>query len=300
MHEFYLVVFTLTAQLAVGAFVALGLVQVFAHGAAAGERDRVNGPALMPAGPLLVLGLVVSAMHLGSPLRAANSLLHVGTSWLSAEIALGLCFLVLGGVFAVAEWCKWGRPGIRTALTVVAALSGLGLVWAMSQVYSLRTVPAWATPFTPVNFFLTTLLLGSVAVVASLVTSAHVTPGENAFRDRSILWLSLIAAAAAVATIAVQPAYLAYLTDHPDAAAQVSMDLLTVTYWPALVGSQVMLGAGALLLLFALLQAFAARRRQGTALTWPVLVATGLIVAGELVLRILFYATKTRIGFGGQ
>jgi anaerobic dimethyl sulfoxide reductase subunit C (anchor subunit) len=43
-------------------------------------------------------------------------------------------------------------------------IAGLALVYGISRLYMLRTVPAWNNPGTPAAFFTTTFLLGTVAV----------------------------------------------------------------------------------------------------------------------------------------
>lgn len=55
-------------------------------------------------------------------------------------------------------------------LAVVTAITGLLLVFSMSMVYMLPTVPAWNSLATPVGFFTTTLLFGNVAVGAAFMS----------------------------------------------------------------------------------------------------------------------------------
>ena len=47
---------------------------------------------------LMGIGFIASTMHLGSPLRAFNSLNRVGASSLSNEIASGAIFFAVGGI----------------------------------------------------------------------------------------------------------------------------------------------------------------------------------------------------------
>ena len=95
LSELPLVIFTIIAQMSVGSFVVLGLIHLLAG--RAGRRsadviDRVSDPALYAIGPILVVGLLASMMHLGTPIRAINALRHVDSSWLSREILFGLLF----------------------------------------------------------------------------------------------------------------------------------------------------------------------------------------------------------------
>ena len=170
VHELPLVAFTILAQMSVGSFVVLGVVHLFGirkHGH--GAVDRLSDPALYAIGPAMVLGLIASIFHLGNPVNALNAINHLGSSWLSREIFFGSAFACMGAVFAVVQWRRWLTPLLRQILAGATALVGLVLVYSMSMVYMLPTVPAWNHWATPVTFFTTTFLLGALAVGAALV-----------------------------------------------------------------------------------------------------------------------------------
>ena len=170
VHELPLVAFTILAQMSVGSFVVLGVVHLFGirkHGH--GAVDRLSDPALYAIGPAMVLGLIASIFHLGNPVNALNAINHLGSSWLSREIFFGSAFACMGAVFAVVQWRRWLTPLLRQILAGATALVGLVLVYSMSMVYMLPTVPAWNHWATPVGFFTTTFLLGALAVGAALV-----------------------------------------------------------------------------------------------------------------------------------
>ena len=172
VHELPLILFTVLAQMAVGAFVVLGVVQLVAR-ARYGRNavDQITDPALYAIGPVLVFGLIASMTHLGTPMNAINTFRHLDSSWLSREIAFGVGFSGLGFLFAALQWLRWGSQTLRQVLALVTAVVGLGLVWVMSMVYaSLPTVPVWNTPATPAQFFLTTFLLGTLAVGAAFMS----------------------------------------------------------------------------------------------------------------------------------
>ncbi|MGV8845858.1 dimethyl sulfoxide reductase anchor subunit family protein [Tessaracoccus sp.] len=168
-----MVIFTVFAQMSVGAFLVLGVIQVFGslrHSSA--TVDRLADPALYAIGPTLILGLIASMFHMHDIGNVLNVVRHVGSSWLSREILMGSAFAGLGFLFAAAQWFKWGTPRLRQALAAVTALVGVGLVYVMSMIYySLKAVPSWNTWFTPVQFGITTVLLGSLAVGAAMLTS---------------------------------------------------------------------------------------------------------------------------------
>nr|NLI50416.1 dimethyl sulfoxide reductase anchor subunit [Propionibacterium sp.] len=302
LHELPLVIFTIAAQMSAGSFIVLGLIHLLGAKVPQETMDRVTDPALYAVGPLLVLGMAASTLHLGSPLRAANSLLHLGGSWLSAEIFAGSAFAGLGAVFAFLQWKKLGPHVLRQVLAVLTAAVGAFLVFAISQVYSLRTVPAWATYFTPVRFFITALLLGGLAVGAALVIAAQrreakgvETPEAAALVGRSVRGIALGGLFGLGAKYIGQPAYIGYLGTHPEQAARESLDLLVNTYGVYSAAQNILTFAGIAALFFMLYRMAdgnAGKRLMPTA----AIVAFVLVLAGEVIGRMLFYASMVRIG----
>ncbi len=301
LDELPLVIFTIAAQMSAGSFIVLGLIHLLGHKVPQETMDKVTDPALFAIGPLLLLGLAASTFHLGSPLRALNSVLHLGGSWLSAEIVTGSAFLVLGAAFAFVQWRKLFSHGFRQLLAGVTALVGAFLVFAISQVYSLRTVPAWATFHTPVRFFITALLLGGVAVGAALVIAARRAekdapdPAASRLLTNCVRGIALGAIVALGLKFVAQPAYLAYLGTSPERAARESLDLLTNTYGVFSASQNILIFAGIAALGFLLY-----RMAGGTAgrrlLPTIAVISFVLVLAGEIVGRMLFYASMVRIG----
>ncbi len=116
------------------------------------------GVALFGGTPAIALSLLVVAgavvlLHLGRPGRARLATARWRRSWLSREVLLGMAF----GAALVARLLL---PEGRVA-AYVAALLGLFFVWAIANVYRLRTVPAWDTWRTPAQFLGTAFLLGA-------------------------------------------------------------------------------------------------------------------------------------------
>ncbi len=83
-HEWPLVIFTVLGQCVVGALIVSGIGWFAAKNDA--DRQRiVRGMFFLWL--LMGIGFIASVMHLGSPLRAFNSLNRIGASGLSNEIA---------------------------------------------------------------------------------------------------------------------------------------------------------------------------------------------------------------------
>lgn len=171
LHELPMIIFTVLAQLSVGAFVALGVINIF--GIPKFGRDtieRVTDPAIYAIGPTLVFGLIASMFHMNDISNMFNVIRNWDTSWLSREIIFGVGFAGLGFLFAIMQWFKIGSHMIRQIIAGLAAVVGLALVYSMAMIYaSVVTIPAWNTWAVPFQFFATTLLLGSLAVGAAIL-----------------------------------------------------------------------------------------------------------------------------------
>ena len=176
VHELPMILFTVIAQMCVGTFIVLGVVQLIAsrrHDVRTVER--VTEPVVYAIGPAMVLGLAASTLHMNDISNTLNVFRGVGSSWLSREIVFGMLFAGLGFGFALMQWFKIGTFRIRQLTAVVTALAGVGLIWSMAQIYySLVTVPAWNTPIVPVHFFATTLMLGALAAGCALMLTAMI------------------------------------------------------------------------------------------------------------------------------
>ena len=303
LSELPLVIFTIIAQMSVGSFVVLGLIHLFGARTGRGAIDKVSDPALYAIGPILVLGLLASMTHLGTPIRAINALRHLDSSWLSREILFGLLFAALGGAFAFSQWFKWLTPRLRQALAGLAALVGLALIWSMTMVYLLPTVPAWNSWATPARFFATTFLLGSLAVGAALVVTADVRRRRGAAADEAsdtVIMSSLRGIAiGAIAMLGVEfvvlPLYLGKLATDGSAATTASAGALVTIHGGYAIAQLVLVFLGVALLgvfLSRLAKRFSTTRMLAIA---PV-AAFVLVFAGEIIGRMLFYASYARVG----
>ena len=303
LSELPLVIFTIIAQMSVGSFVVLGLIHLFGARTDRDVIDKVSDPALYAIGPILALGLLASMMHLGTPIRAINALRHLDSSWLSREILFGLLFAAIGGAFAFTQWFKWFTPRLRQALAGLAAVIGLALIWSMTMVYLLPTVPAWDSWATPVRFFATTFLLGSLAVGAALVITADVRRRRGAVADEAsdqvIMSCLRGITTGAIAMLGIEfvvlPLYLGQLATDGSAAATGSVKTLATTYDAYAVTQLVLVFLG-VALLGVFLSRLAKRFSTARVLAIAPVAAFVLVFTGEIIGRMLFYATYARVG----
>lgn len=179
-QELPMILFTVIAQMCVGAFVGLGLIQLVARTRFKQKTiDQVTDPVLYAIGPALVVGLAVSMLHMNDIFHTLNVFRHWETSWLSREIIFGIAFAAVGFLFAAMQGFKWGSGTLRMLVAGLGALLGLGLLWSMSMIYaSLPMVPAWGTWIVPFQFFGSATILGSLAICSSLLITDAVRKGK--------------------------------------------------------------------------------------------------------------------------
>ncbi|UEA16343.1 dimethyl sulfoxide reductase anchor subunit [Pasteurella canis] len=157
LHELPLVIFTVLAQSVVGAFLLFSMVFFATQDI---HYRRYIHKALFVLLVLLGIGFIASIAHLGSPLRAFNSLNRVGESMLSNEIATGVLFFTLVGVYWMLAVLDKLPSALGGFLLVLASAAGIIFMYMMNQVYHIATVPTWNTSFTTWNFYLTVILGG--------------------------------------------------------------------------------------------------------------------------------------------
>lgn len=188
-HEWPLIVFTVLAQTAVGAYLLVGSV-ILRNTLTTEISDRLH-KAMFFIWVLMGLGFMASTMHLGSPLRAFNALNQVGSSWLSNEIFTGSLFFALGGSYWLLALLKFGPVALRNIILVVGMLVGISFIYSMIMVYLISTVPTWNSLYTPLAFVLTTILSGLIFGHLLLTIAKH----HNADMDNALPLVGAIFAA---------------------------------------------------------------------------------------------------------
>ncbi len=308
MHvaEWPLILFTILAQMSVGSFVVLGVVQLLARRHTDVKTvDTLSDPTLYAIGPVMVVSIAVAFFHLGNPVNALHTIAGIGHSWLARELFFGAGFAILGAVFALCQWRKWLTPLLRQVLAAVTAVVGLALVFCMSMVYAgVSTVPAWHTWATPVSFFATSFLLGALAIGTAFVfvgafrrrkangtepdtTIATLTRGTL----RGIGIASIVLLAVEFVVIPISTASLA-MNDTPAAHQSLTALMATGGLWFILRLVLVAIGAG--VLGFFLYRTAAKGGDRILAIT--ACSAFALVLIAEGLGRVLFYDTLFHVG----
>jgi anaerobic dimethyl sulfoxide reductase subunit C (anchor subunit) len=282
MKERSLVAFTLLAQMALGAFWALGAVYLWAaRGTGMADRALPGIPALM------LLAILASFFHLGAPRNAWRALANLPSSWLSREILFTLLFTAASGLVAGLQWFQWGPVAMRDALAWVAALLGVALIISMANAYRLRTVPVWNTWATPASFFITACLLGGLAAGAMLALNSGI-PLE--VRGATLRGIALGAILLVGLELVIVPLWVAGLATGQRPARRAAAK---VTRQHSLIFK---LRLALVLLAMAVAGIGLSPWLEGAGIGVTTVAAFGLVLASEVLSRLLFYEARVRHG----
>ena len=277
-HEWPLMVFTVFGQCVVGGFIVLALALM--TGKLSREQElRVVG-SMFGLWVLMGIGFIASTMHLGSPLRAFNSLNRMGASSLSNEIASGAIFFAVGGIGWLLAVCKKLPAGLRSLWLVVTMVLGVIFVWMMVRVYNtIDTVPTWYTVWTPLSFFLT-LFIGGPLLGYLLLRVA----GVDGWALRLLPVVSLLALLVSIMVVVMQGSELATIRSSVQQAS-------------ALVPDYGLLMAWRVVLLALALACWCVPQSRGRKPAVSLLgLAFVLILAGEMIGRGIFYGLHMTVG----
>lgn len=161
--DWSLVFFTTVTQ------ASIGITLCFATLNFGGVASWQNGPSLynpvLLALLLVAIATLVSLAHLGTPTNAPRALNNLAGSWLSREIlALGLHSAALAVTFIVGR--VYGTAPAHNLVLALSAVMGVLLLWSMTRVYMIVTIPPWNTCHTRLGFTTTTLSLGAGILMA--------------------------------------------------------------------------------------------------------------------------------------
>ncbi|MBA8737858.1 dimethylsulfoxide reductase [Klebsiella pneumoniae] len=277
-HEWPLMVFTVFGQCVVGGFIVLALALM--TGKLSREQElRVVG-SMFGLWVLMGIGFIASTMHLGSPLRAFNSLNRMGASSLSNEIASGAIFFAVGGIGWLLAVCKKLPAGLRSLWLVVTMVLGVIFVWMMVRVYNtIDTVPTWYTVWTPLSFFLT-LFIGGPLLGYLLLRVV----GVDGWALRLLPVVSLLALLVSIMVVVMQGSELATIRSSVQQAS-------------ALVPDYGLLMAWRVVLLALALACWCVPQIRGRKPAVSLLgLAFVLILAGEMIGRGVFYGLHMTVG----
>ncbi|VEB91607.1 anaerobic dimethyl sulfoxide reductase subunit C [Klebsiella quasipneumoniae] len=277
-HEWPLMIFTVFGQCVAGGFIVLALALM--TGKLSREQEQRVVGSMFGLWVLMGVGFIASTMHLGSPLRAFNSLNRVGASSLSNEIASGAIFFAIGGIGWLLAVCKKLPAGLRSLWLVVTMALGVIFVWMMVRVYNtIDTVPTWYTVWTPLSFFLT-LFIGGPLLGYLLLRVA----GVDGWAMRLLPVVTLLALLASIVVVLMQGIELATIRSSIQQAS-------------ALVPDYGLLMAWRVVLLALALACWCVPQIRGRKPALSLLgLAFVLVLAGEMIGRGVFYGLHMTVG----
>lgn len=275
-HEWPLVLFTVLGQCVVGAVIVMGLAWNCASNNSELQQKIVRSMFFIWV--LMGIAFLASVMHLGSPLRAFNSLNRVGQSALSNEIASGSVFFAVGGFWWLIAVLKKMPVAIGRVWLAATMVLGLMFVWAMTRVYQIDTVPTWHNGYTTLSFFITVLLGGPLLGTLLLRAVGY------SFHSTKLAMLSVLALFVAIAVIVLQGGELAAIQSSVQQASALVPDYASLQVWRI---ALLALGLGCWICPIA---------RRTPPKTLGLLIGFILIVAGECIGRGIFYGLHMTVG----
>ena len=277
-HEWPLMIFTVFGQCVAGGFIVLAVALL--NGNLNREQQQRLVMSMFGLWVLMGIGFIASTLHLGSPMRAFNSLNRVGASSLSNEIASGALFFAVGGLGWLLAALKKLPTGLRNLWLIVTMVLGVVFVWMMVRVYNtIDTVPTWYSVWTPMSFFLT-LFIGGPLLGFLLLRVA----GVDGWAMRLLPAVSLLALAVSTVVALLQGAELATIHSSIQQASSLVPEYGSLMAWRVA-------------LLAAALVCWIVPQLKGYQPALPLLsLAFLLVLAGELIGRGVFYGLHMTVG----
>ena len=277
-HEWPLMIFTVFGQCVGGGFIVLAVALL--NGNLNREQQQRLVMSMFGLWVLMGIGFIASTLHLGSPMRAFNSLNRVGASSLSNEIASGALFFAVGGLGWLLAALKKLPTELRNLWLIVTMVLGVVFVWMMVRVYNtIDTVPTWYSVWTPLSFFLT-LFIGGPLLGFLLLRVA----GVDGWAMRLLPAVSLLALAVSTIVALLQGAELATIHSSIQQASTLVPEYGSLMAWRVA-------------LLAVALVCWIVPQLKGYQPALPLLsLAFLLVLAGELIGRGVFYGLHMTVG----
>ncbi len=277
-HEWPLMIFTVLGQCVVGGFIVLAVALL--KGGTRPETQQRIARVMFGLWVLMGIGFIASMLHLGSPMRALNSLNRVGSSALSNEIASGSLFFAVGGIGWLLAVAGKLSQSLRQLWLIVTVILGLVFVWMMVRVYNtIDTVPTWYTVWTPLSFFLTLFIGGPLLGYLLLRVS-----GVEGWAMRLLPVITLLALVVSTVVTLMQGGELAFIHSSVQQASALVPDYGALMAWRVVA-------------LVLALGCWVAPQLKGQQPAIPLLsLAFVLVLVGEMIGRGVFYGLHMTVG----
>jgi DMSO reductase anchor subunit len=163
-----LVFFTLLSQAGIGLYLVYRVCQLSTGSYSQALQGPGEKKVLFLVAALLLVAMIISFTHLGTPLHSVYALNNLSSSWLSREILCLSTLIILVCLEILTRFLKdqFGH-GISLFLSLLILLAGILLVYSMTRLYMLSTVPRWNHLGTPLSFILAVCISGIVLYLLS-------------------------------------------------------------------------------------------------------------------------------------
>lgn len=297
LAEITLVVFTTLAPSGAVAFIVMGIPLL---GKNIGERFRRELSRFLCIPVLVVLvGLVASATHLGTPSNALYVLAGVGRSPLSNEVFAAALFLGLAGSYWLHSFSRTRKPVLERVWLALSMVAAVGFVIAVAFAYQVDTIITWTHPSIPLNLVLNSLVGGPLAALVGFA-AAELAGSGNADAETAAVGSPeagvparigricvVVSGAALVANIAGYAAQAAAV--QPLANSAVSVAALAPHYGLAIAVMFALCATGVAVCALAL-------RRLGCVPLRLAIVSALMALTGIFIMRFAFYMIHMTVG----
>ena len=288
--ELPLVFMTVFTQMSMGAMVALFLGEFLSY---FGFSNLAQGGFMISVFVILpaLIGLPLSALHLGRPMLALTAMKNYKKSWLSREaLALG----IYAGIGSLASLVYlFGSSGYTLLLTLLASVVAIYGIYSQSMIYMIDARPSWNRKSTKKRFFATGYL-GLILVAFVLSLQGFATSAMT------VLSLTLLVSGYQVLVINEEKSFYKHLSEDEKNYYQLNKTrmLLEGQFKTYLKSRYVMLIIFAMCLPM-LSIVLLANGSFGIANTLLAISLFGATVS-ELIGRYLFYVTTVSLGLAGN
>jgi len=303
VREWALPVYTILMQLAIGALFALWILRFVASTKfKSADIDRIARIPVVVIVFTAAVAMIAAHFHLSKPFLSFLAVRNFKTSWLSREIVFTvILFWLLSGLLFLSLYKKNYRKIIST-LGWLAIVNGTILIYCMASIYLLPTQVAWNSNSVIVSFYVTALLLGTVALACLMLLDLKFAEiQKNADIELRVQWiryslgtLAVLGILLSLTSVVITNVQMALLKQG-GLIAQTSLNLLLELYLPLLVIRQV-LPVGASLFMGITVHRMYRQNIAAQKMLIPVYLSCLLILIGEIVGRFLFYAAHIRVG----
>lgn len=180
-NEWSLIFFTLLMQMSVGAFVLLEILTLSTNYISTDFAIRYLSVLVA----FLTIALISSFLHLGNPLNAINSINNWKKSWLSKEIIFVVLFMLILTINLISHVIGWSQGSFFLLTSILGVVIGISVVYSMSKLYMLRTIPVWNGFNTYLQFFSSSIILGLVYLFILVLFAAD----EQFIQSLNLRWV---------------------------------------------------------------------------------------------------------------